>query len=129
MTVYTVELDNGVSMDALLANSAPGGPSFSISVTTCSLPGVTTRGCFSVISRWAKWLVSLPPTLFLLLFFLAPSLIMVAASFRYPGEFGGLAPLFAIPGRDSGLTLEAYRFFSAISPTWKSSCAPLLWRA
>ncbi|PWB46873.1 MAG: ABC transporter permease [Nitrosomonadales bacterium] len=62
-------------------------------------------------SRWAKWLVSLPPTLFLLVFFLAPSLIMVAASFRYPGEFGGLAPLFAVSGRESGLTLEAYRFF------------------
>lgn len=64
-----------------------------------------------MISRWIKWLVSLPPTLFLLVFFLAPSIIMVAASFRYPGEFGGLAPLFAIPGRDSGLSLEAYRFF------------------
>ncbi len=60
---------------------------------------------------FTKWLVSLPPTLFLLVFFLAPSIIMVAASFRYPGEFGGLAPLFAIAGKDSGLTLEAYRFF------------------
>jgi spermidine/putrescine transport system ATP-binding protein len=28
VTVYTVELDNGVSMDALLANSAPGRAKF-----------------------------------------------------------------------------------------------------
>lgn len=63
------------------------------------------------IAGWAKWLVSLPPTLFLLIFFLAPSLIMVAASFRYPGEFGGLAPIFYHPGVESGPTLEAYRFF------------------
>lgn len=39
-----------------------------------------------------KWLVTLPPTVFLLVFFLAPALIVVVASFREPGEFGGLAP-------------------------------------
>jgi spermidine/putrescine transport system permease protein len=34
------------------------------------------------------------------------------ASFRFPGEFGGLAPLFdANPGVLQGLTLETYRFF------------------
>jgi spermidine/putrescine transport system permease protein len=60
-------------------------------------------------SRVTQWIVSLPPTLFLLVFFLAPALIMVAASFRHPGEFGGLAPLF-IDG-NANLTLETYRFF------------------
>jgi len=40
-----------------------------------------------------KWLVSGPPLLYLLLFFAIPTLIMVLASFRTPGEFGGLAPL------------------------------------
>lgn len=60
------------------------------------------RGCFSV----TKWIVTLPPTLFLLAFFLAPALIVVAASFREPGEFGGLAPLEGL----AGLSLEAYRF-------------------
>jgi spermidine/putrescine transport system permease protein len=60
-------------------------------------------------TRLTKWLVSLPPTLFLLVFFVAPALIMVAASFRHPGEFGGLAPLF-IDGH-ANLTLETYRFF------------------
>ena len=60
-----------------------------------------------------RWLVSGPPTGFMLLFFLAPSLIMVLASFRFPGAFGGLAPLFGPgrPGEDTGLTLENYQFF------------------
>lgn len=71
--------------------------------------------------RLTRWLISLPPTLFLLIFFVVPSLIMIVTSFRYPGEYGGLAPLTApeIPQttaaqEDSGLyglTLEAYHFF------------------
>lgn len=56
-----------------------------------------------------RWLVSLPPTIFLLAFFLAPALLMVAASFQHPGEFGGLAPFF-VDGK-LNLTLETYRFF------------------
>jgi spermidine/putrescine transport system permease protein len=36
----------------------------------------------------------------------------VLASLRYPGEFGGLAPLVATrPGEEAGLTVENYRFF------------------
>jgi spermidine/putrescine transport system permease protein len=63
-------------------------------------------------ARLTKWLVSGPPFAFLLLFFAAPGLIMALASFRYPGEFGGLAPLGATdPGTLHGLTLETYRFF------------------
>ena len=60
-------------------------------------------------SRFGRWVVSLPPTLFLLLFFVAPSLIMVVASFRFPGEYGGLAPL--VENGRWQLTLETYRFF------------------
>ena len=62
--------------------------------------------------RSARWAVTAPPTLFLLAFFLAPALIVVLASFQYPGEFGGLAPL-ADPGdgTEHGLTLENYQFF------------------
>ncbi len=67
------------------------------------------RGRGSLASGLARWLVSAPPVAFLLLFFAAPSLILVLASFRYPGEFGGLAPLFA--GTLHGFTLEAYQFF------------------
>lgn len=55
--------------------------------------------------RLTRWLVTLPPTLFLVIFFLIPAVIMAAASFRQPGEFGGLAPLASNP-----LSLEAYRF-------------------
>ncbi|MGZ5079273.1 MAG: ABC transporter permease [Usitatibacter sp.] len=67
----------------------------------------------SRVERVAKWLVSLPPFVFLIAFFLAPALIMVAASFRYPGEFGGMAPLIKAAGGagEAGLTLESYRFF------------------
>lgn len=49
------------------------------------------------------------------LFFAIPALIMVIASFRFPGELGGLAPLFGTgdPDELSGLTLENYqRFFT-----------------
>ncbi|GAB2881132.1 ABC transporter permease [Uliginosibacterium flavum] len=59
---------------------------------------------------FAKWLVAAPPMLFLLAFFLLPALIMVAASFRQPGEFGGLAPLLLPDGRHS-VNMEAYGFF------------------
>lgn len=55
--------------------------------------------------RLTRWLVTLPPAGFLVVFFLVPALIMAAASFREPGEFGGLAPL-----AEHGLSLEAYRF-------------------
>ena len=59
-----------------------------------------------------RWLVTGPPLVFLLAFFLAPALIIVAASFRVPGEFGGLAPLFpAHPGEEGGVTVENYRVF------------------
>ena len=61
-----------------------------------------------------KWLVSGPPLLFLLVFFVVPSLMMIVTSFRYPGEFGGLAPLVAPTGEvdgEYGMTLETYLFF------------------
>jgi spermidine/putrescine transport system permease protein len=62
-------------------------------------------------SRLGRWLVSGPPVLYLLLFFAIPALIMVLASFRTPGEFGGLAPLVEDGKLD--LNLDSYaRFFS-----------------
>jgi len=62
--------------------------------------------------RAQRWLVGGPPSAFLVVFFLVPALIMVIASFRYPGEFGGLAPfLGAAPGEEAGLTTENYRVF------------------
>lgn len=57
------------------------------------------------VERLTRWVVTLPPAVFLIVFFLVPALIMVAASFREPGEFGGLAPL-----AKHGLGLDTYRF-------------------
>jgi spermidine/putrescine transport system permease protein len=63
-------------------------------------------------TRMARWMVSGPPLLYLLVFFAAPALIMVLASFRTPGEFGGLAPLVDEAGR-LDLNTESYvRFFT-----------------
>ena len=62
--------------------------------------------------RLGKWLVSGPPLLYLLLFFAIPTLIMVLASFRTPGEFGGLAPLVDESGA-LDLNVDSYaRFFT-----------------
>jgi len=59
-----------------------------------------------------RWMVGGPPFVFLVLFFLLPALIMLVASFRFPGDFGGLAPLFgAAPGEEVGLTTESYAVF------------------
>ena len=61
--------------------------------------------------RFGKWLVSAPPLIYLLFFFVAPTLIMVLASFRTPGEFGGLSPLIEDGKLD--LNLDSYvRFFT-----------------
>lgn len=48
-------------------------------------------------SSWRKKLISqkllgLPPLAYLLIFFAVPTLIMLFASFRYAGDYGGLAP-------------------------------------
>jgi spermidine/putrescine transport system permease protein len=66
-------------------------------------------------NRLHKWLIGGPPLAYLVVFFAIPVLIMVVASFRNPGEFGGLAPIFAEGdgGRELDLTTESYgRFFS-----------------
>jgi spermidine/putrescine transport system permease protein len=65
-------------------------------------------------ARIARFLVGGPPLLFLLVFFVAPSLIMILTSFRFPGEFGGLAPITApedMTAGEYGITPEAYQFF------------------
>lgn len=54
--------------------------------------------------RWQQWLLSLPPTAYLLLFFAAPTAIMLFASFRYAGDYGGLAPWYAV--EDGRLIIE-----------------------
>ena len=62
--------------------------------------------------RLGKWLVAGRRSLYLVVFFAVPTLIMVLASFRTPGEFGGLAPLVDEAGR-LDLNVESYaRFFT-----------------
>jgi spermidine/putrescine transport system permease protein len=58
----------------------------------------------------ARWIVGGPPLLYLVVFFLIPTLIMVLASFRTPGEFGGLAPLVDESGKVD-LNLDSYARF------------------
>ncbi|WP_246590959.1 ABC transporter permease [Georgfuchsia toluolica] len=50
-------------------------------------------------ARLTAWLIGGPPWLYLLLLFAMPTLIMVAASFAWPGPEGGLSPLWI---RDAG---------------------------
>ncbi|MBM3116024.1 ABC transporter permease [Jeongeupia naejangsanensis] len=54
-------------------------------------------------NRLAKWLISGPPLLYLLLFFAIPSAIMAFAAFRFPGDYGGLLPLMNV-NPDTGKT-------------------------
>ena len=66
-------------------------------------------------NRVHRWLIGGPPLAYLLFFFAIPVLIMVVASVRNPGDFGGLAPIFSdLEGeRRLDLTTESYsRFFS-----------------
>jgi spermidine/putrescine transport system permease protein len=68
------------------------------------------------VDQVEKWVLSTPPHVFLLVFLALPAVIMVLASLRYPGQFGGLAPLWpSLPGSakalSGGLTIESYQFF------------------
>jgi spermidine/putrescine transport system permease protein len=65
--------------------------------------------------RLHKWVISGPPLVYLLIFFAIPTVIMVVASFRYPGQYGGLAPLLtgAQGAASVALTTDNYaRFFT-----------------
>ena len=63
--------------------------------------------------RLHKWLIGGPPLVYLVVFFAIPVLIMVLASFRNSGDFGGLAPIFSEESGKLDLTTENYgRFFS-----------------
>jgi spermidine/putrescine transport system permease protein len=74
-----------------------------------------------------KWLVGGPPLVYLLIFFAAPTLIMVLASFRTPGEFGGLAPLVDATGAID-LNVESYARFLA-EPVYAQVFLKSVWYA
>lgn len=58
----------------------------------------------------ARWTVTAPPTLYLVIFFLLPTLLMLVASFQFPGEYGGLSPLIIEENGKKTLdaTIESY---------------------
>lgn len=56
------------------------------------------------LQKWQRQLLTLPPMGYLLIFFAVPSLIMLFASFRYAGEYGGLAPWYYY--EEGALTLD-----------------------
>jgi len=103
-------------MRAPLPSRLAGSSNGSAAARTASGPPAARlrRGAST---RLARWLVSGPPVAYLLVFFAAPSVIMMVASFRFPGDFGGLAPLFYRDetGTHFDVTLESYvRFFSDV---------------
>ncbi|WP_034641813.1 ABC transporter permease [Chitinilyticum aquatile] len=74
-----------------------------------------SKPVYGLGGRYAKWLISAPPLLYLLLFFAIPALIMVFAAFRFPGDYGGLVPLVDVNpdtgARELLLTAENWRDF------------------
>lgn len=60
--------------------------------------------------RWSKWFIGGPPLLYLIVFFAIPTLIMLVASFRHVGPFGGLAPFIQhdASGWQLDLTIDNY---------------------
>lgn len=72
---------------------------------------VASRPARAVIpGRAARRLLIWPPLAYLTVFFLLPTLIMVVASFAWPGEEGGLAPLWVrdAQGLHADLTFDNY---------------------
>lgn len=76
--------------------------------------GIGRPGIFLRIKGGRLWLNG-PPLLYLIVFFAIPTLIMVAASFGYPGDYGGLAPFWTrdAQGGHFDLTLENYQRLGA----------------
>ena len=95
-----------------MATSSDNGRQLSGSADASAPPRVAAARHGSHASRDSRrWLVSGPPLLYLVVFFAIPALIMVLASFRTPGEFGGLAPLVDEAGRID-LNVDSYRRFA-----------------
>ncbi len=69
-----------------------------------------TRAASWRTDRWRLLLVGLP-ALALVVLFVAPTLIMAVATFQYPDDFGGLAPLWesTAEGLQFNLSLENYQ--------------------
>lgn len=59
-----------------------------------------------------KRILSIPPLIYLVIFFLLPMLIMVLIAFRQPGDYGGVAPLIEQVNNKIhlNLTFDSFRF-------------------
>jgi spermidine/putrescine transport system permease protein len=65
-----------------------------------------------------KWILSLPPIIYLIILFLIPTLFMIIISFRQPGAYGGLAPLFNIVNGNTNLNLTLDNFNLVLSSSF-----------
>lgn len=69
-----------------------------------------------------KWVLSLPPVVYLICLFLIPTLLMVFIAFREPGDYGGVAPILVqdAAGHTSfNLTLDGFIYAFSNSFIWK----------
>ena len=68
-----------------------------------------------------KRIISFLPTLYLVLLFLIPTLIMIFIGFREPGDYSGVAPLITHDNNVThiGLTLDSFKFAFSNSLIWQ----------
>lgn len=68
-----------------------------------------------------KWVLSLPPVIYLVGLFLIPTVLMIFIAFREPGDYGGVAPLIVHNngGTSLNLTLDGFRYAFSSSFIWK----------
>jgi spermidine/putrescine transport system permease protein len=66
-----------------------------------------------------KWVLSLPPTLYLIFFFLIPTLLMGLIAFRQPGDYGGVAPLINQHNHSLNLTFDSFSYAFSNGFIWK----------
>ena len=69
-----------------------------------------------------KWVLSLPPVVYLVCLFLIPTLLMILIAFREPGDYGGVAPILAqnAAGQTTlNLTLDGFIYAFSNSFIWK----------
>lgn len=68
-----------------------------------------------------KWVLSLPPIVYLIGLFLIPTLLMVFIAFREPGDYGGVAPLLNHGNGSTtlNLTLDGFKYAFTSGFIWK----------
>ena len=66
-------------------------------------------------SKVEKYVLSLPPSVYLVLLFLIPTLLMIVVAFREPGTYGGVMPLTSSVDGHTTLNLTLSSFTYALS--------------